>query len=323
MSALFQGKLIENLSFGHLLQIGGKAESEESWFSISLSMGKCSETETFDTPFHMLVDVGNEKIIFKRFDGQWVEVDSEEYETEKFRQNFRITIAVDENKFYVGINEESFSFVAYKALLTKLSHIRIDGNFMTLKQVDHRKYFSAAWPTVQIAEDNSLHFSHDIPCRWQPGNVMVVTMKLLGKMDGWFKMDFRNSENFKRIEVHINVRFNIKKIIRNSKLPTKKSENNPAMLEWGDEETKGSFPFDVESKPFRLAFGFTNTSLKMAKDGVYLFKYKYRTENLLLFLTGIKIEGQKGMIVRVLGIDNLLCDHPKCHGFERYSELLN
>ncbi|XP_073831846.1 32 kDa beta-galactoside-binding lectin-like [Musca autumnalis] len=319
MSVLFQGKLIENLTFGHLLQIGGKAKSEESWFCISLTMGKCTGTETFDIPFHMQVDVRNREIILKRFDGQWWDVDSEEYETEKFCQNFHITIAVDENKFYVAINDKPFSFVAYKAPLTKISHIRLDGNLMTLKQLDHRKYFSERWPPVQIAEDNRLHFSHDIPCRWQPGNVMVVTMKLLGNMNGWFRIDFRNSENFKRIEIHINVRFNEMTIVRNSKLPTKNPEKNPDMTEWSYEERRGSFPFDRESKPFRLALAFTDTYLKMAKDGVFLFNYKFRSEKILPFLMGMKIEGQKGMILRVLAIDHLLCDHPECEGFEKYS----
>ncbi|XP_061394913.1 uncharacterized protein LOC133330492 [Musca vetustissima] len=295
MSVLFQSKLIENLSFGHLLQLGGKAENDESWFSISLAMGKSTETEIVDVPFHILVDVAKNKIEFKqRLDGQWLDVDcEEEYDTQIFRQHFHVTIAVDERKFYVGINGHSLNIIRCMNMSTmKLSNLTIEGNLITLNQVDHRKYFTATWPPVQICEKNRLQFSHDIPCRIQPGHIMVVTMKLLGRMDGWFKMDFRHAENIKRIEVHISVRFNLKKIIRNSKLPANNHKKNPDMVEWGDEEIDGSFPFDDVTKPFRLALAFTPKSVKMAKDGVYLFKYGYRTPHVLPWLTGLKIKGQ-------------------------------
>ncbi|XP_061394911.1 uncharacterized protein LOC133330491 [Musca vetustissima] len=323
MSVLFQSKLIENLSLGHLLQIGGKAENDESWFSISLAMGKSTETEVVDVPFQILVDVAKKTIEFKqRLDGQWLEAHSEEeYDTQIFRQHFHVTIAVDERKIYAGINGQNLNFIRCKKMSTmKLSHLTIEGNLITLNQVDHRKYFTTTWPPAQICEKDNLQFSHDIPCRLQAGNIMVVTMKYMGRMDGWFRMDFRHAENIKRIEVHINVRFNMRKIIRNSKLPVKKHNINPDMLEWGHEETNGLFPFDDVTKPFRLALTFTPKSVKMAKDGVYLFKYRYRTSHVLPWLTGLKIKGQYGMNVRVLGIDHLLSDNPKCKGFEQYSD---
>uniref|UniRef100_A0A1I8MUH5 Galectin n=1 Tax=Musca domestica TaxID=7370 RepID=A0A1I8MUH5_MUSDO len=318
MSVLFQGKLIENLSFGHLLQIGGRAENKDSWLSISLALGGCGEVEMFDIPFHMLVDVANEKIEFKQLlNGQWLEVDSEEFETEKFRQHFSVTIAVDEKKFYVAINGESLTFVRYTGPQMKLAYLMIDGNLITLNQVDHRKYFALTWPPAQICQGkDGLDFTHDIPCPLQPGNIMVLTMKLLGKADGWLRINFHNATNSKRIEVHINLRFNLRQIIRNSKLPKK----NPDVVEWGDEETKGDFPFDDISKPFKLALGFTKKSVKMAKDGIFLFKYGYRTAHVLPRLTGAKITGQYGMIARVLGVEHLLSDNPKCKGFEQYSD---
>ncbi|XP_013104033.1 32 kDa beta-galactoside-binding lectin lec-3-like [Stomoxys calcitrans] len=320
MAVLFEGKLIQNLEFGHILEIGGKADNEESWFSISLATGKCSSKADFscDIGFQMTTNPLEEKILFKQLiNMQTQEVDDIDFDPAEFRQYFKILITMDEQKFHVSINRQSVTFVRYCLPLNALSTLKIEGHLMVIKQVDHRKYFPTPWPLIQISDDN-LMFSQDLPITLQAGHVMVMTMKLLGKTNGRFNLNFPHGDNNKSLVAHISVRFDRRTIVRNAKLPLMTS--NPYRLQYGIEETLCDFPFDDLSKPFKLAVGFTPNSLKMAKDGIFLFEFAFRSSHVLSSITGLKILGLNGMRVRLYALDHFHLDDVQCQGFESYSD---
>lgn len=95
-----------------------------------------------------------------------------------------------------------------------------------------------------------------------------------------------------------------------------------SFFRYGSEEvTKNKFPFDFVPKTFKLTVAFTANSLKLAKDGGFLFSYKFRTPNVLYDLSGVKIMGINDMIVQVCGIDHFRMEDLSCKGFERYSSM--
>uniref|UniRef100_A0A1I8N7R1 Galectin n=1 Tax=Musca domestica TaxID=7370 RepID=A0A1I8N7R1_MUSDO len=320
MSAVFQGKLAENLGFGHILEIGAQVEAEGSWFSISLATGRFQERDNIDIGLHMIVNTQHEKIMLKQqIDGNWLEVADKEYNTDEFHQPFKINLIMDEQKFHISINGNPLMFVEYKVAIEDLNTLKINGHLAQITQIDHRKYFPRPWPPVQLAE-RRVHFSHDIPIAFQPGHVMVIMVKLRGDTKGRFIMHFRNAMNLKRQEVHISMRFDKKKVIRNSKLPTRNKKDIPEKMVFGSEEKDGHFPFEDFSTPFKIAVAFTETHFRMAKDGTYLFDYALRTPDVLTNISGVKIFGIDGVTVRVSSIDHFHLDDASCEGFEKLSD---
>uniref|UniRef100_A0A1I8Q7Y1 Galectin n=1 Tax=Stomoxys calcitrans TaxID=35570 RepID=A0A1I8Q7Y1_STOCA len=322
MSAIYQGNLLEHLQFGRLLEVGAKALDQGSWFSISLASSSFNEGDpSVDIGLRLSVYLNENLVVFKQQShGEWLKAMSQEYPTALFRQNFKITFVMDEKQFHIGVNEFKLGSANYVLGMRPLRHIKITGDLLAVQQISHRKYFPLPWPQVQFAEEH-LDFSHDVPESFKAGHVMVVTMKLLGKLKGRFHMHFRNARNYKRQEVHISVRFDSKQIVRTSKLPAKDKQQQNDKLEYGPEEAHGIFPFDLYPMSFKLAFAFTESSLKMAKDGVYVFDYRYRTPNVLALLSSFTVLGVQGMMVKVLSIDHIRMDDPLCEEFERYSDM--
>lgn len=136
--------------------------------------------------------------------GKWHEVDEEDFETDILcHEPFRVIILMEEKKFYISINNNKLTLVKYAFEVEKLNTVRIVGDLASINRVDHRKFFPLFWPPMQLREDE-LDFSHDMPASFQPGHVMVITMKFL--------------------EAHISIRFDTKSIVRNSKLFYEQSE---------------------------------------------------------------------------------------------------
>ncbi|XP_073819799.1 uncharacterized protein [Musca autumnalis] len=319
MSAVFQGKLAENLKFGHILEIGAEVEADGSWFSISLATGRYQERDIIDIGLHMLVNTQHETIIVKQqVDKKWLEVATKEHDIEEFMKRFKINLIMDVDKFHISINGKPFMFVQYQVALEELNTLKLMGHLSQINQIDHRQYFPRPWPPVQLSEKR-VDFSHDIPIAFKPGHVMVIMVKLRGDTKGRFVMHFRNALNIKRQEVHISMRFDKKKVIRNSKLPTQSKKDNPEKMVFGTEEKDGHFPFEDFSTPFKIAVAFTDTHFRMAKDGTFLFDYALRTPNVLSDISGVKIFGIEGVMVRVSAIDHFYLEDPMCEGFENLS----
>ncbi|XP_075165948.1 uncharacterized protein LOC142238237 [Haematobia irritans] len=323
MSTVFQGKFLENLKFGHLLEIGTKATENGSWFNISLATAKFNEGDFVDIGLRVSVYLKENLIVFKRQKhGEWLKPMSQEFPTNIFRKQFKIIFVMDEKCFHIAINDIKLITVDYIFDIEKLTIVKITGDLFAIKLMNHRKYFPIPWPPVQYFDDR-LNFSHDVPGSFRPGHIMVITMKLWGKLKGRFHMHFRNAKNCKRQEVHISVRFDSKTIVRTSKLPAIDviGDESVEKMEYGPEECDGIFPFDIFPMTFKFAFGFTENSLRLAKDGVHLFDFRFRTPKVLPDLAGITILGLQGMIVNVRYIDHIQGEDPLCQEYERYSEM--
>ncbi|XP_073819805.1 uncharacterized protein [Musca autumnalis] len=323
MTTVFQGRLCESLKFGHILEISSVAEEQGYWFSISLATDKFNECDDHvDIGLRISIYLQDDLIVFKkRINGEWKQAGSEQFYTPLFLRPFHIIIALDEKKFYISVNNRKLTFIRHNTSDYKeLNTLKVTGDLKALKQIDHRRYFPIIWPPINCI-DNRLVFSHDLPNSFQPGHVMVVTMKLSGKPDGRFHMHFCNILNSKRQEVHISVRFDTKKIIRTSKLPVFYDDDEIEQLEYGIEEIHGGFPFDRFPTTFKFSFGFTPTSLLLAKDGKFLFDYNFRTPNILPQLSGLKILSLNGMIVQVRDIHHYRMRDPQCEGFNIYSTI--
>lgn len=74
---------------------------------------------------------------------------------------------------------------------------------------------------------------------------------------------------------------------------------------------------------FKLATAFTESSVRIAKDGVFLFDYKFRTRKVLPQISSVTILGLHGMTVRVSEVDHFQMNDPFCDGFEHYSDMLH
>ncbi|XP_061393759.1 uncharacterized protein LOC133329286 [Musca vetustissima] len=317
MTTVFQGRLSENLKFGHILEIVGEAEENGYWFSISLASDKFNECDdAVHIGLRMSVYLQEDLIVFKqRLHGEWKTLGSEEFLGRIFLKQFQINMALDEKKIYISINDRKLTFLRFVPLPKDLNTISITGDVKSLKKIDHRSYFPSLWPPINLTE-NHLEFSNDLPNSYQPGQVMVVTMSIFGKPNGRFHMHFCNIYNWKRQEVHISVRFDSRKIVRTSKLPVQDymdtSEENFEKLIFGIEEIHGDFPFDRFPVTCKFAFGFTAEKILVAKDGRFLFDFNFRTLNVLSELSGLKILCLQGMSVHVKAIDHLQMEDPQC-----------
>lgn len=123
-----------------------------------------------------------------------------------------------ETKFHIALNNKPLVNFKYNQNLLKLEiqAIEIAGNLEYLKQLDHHKYFPHTWPPIQIIDDY-LDFSNDQPMSFKPGHIMTIRARLEGNNKGRFIIQFRHARDNKRQELHVSVRFDTCKIIRNSK----------------------------------------------------------------------------------------------------------
>lgn len=85
------------------------------------------------------------------------------------------------------------------------------------------------------------------------------------------------------------------------------------------DEDAAVFPFEDFNEPFKLAVAFCETEFRLAKDGRFLFKYAYRSPNILRYVMGPKIFGTNGVSVRVWGIEHFCLEDVDCTDFETYS----
>ena len=145
---------------------------------------------------------------------------------------FMIYILACEDKFHISINSRPFCTFNYRMPLEALRAIEIRDQIQVIKQVDHRAIFPNPWPAIH-ASDYFKAFSNDIPIlfRWvfvggdfvlnvnifscnSPGHLMVMTARCFNNKKGQFIIKFMDTDT-KREELHFNVRFDQKVVVRN------------------------------------------------------------------------------------------------------------
>ncbi|KAI8124382.1 Galectin-3 [Lucilia cuprina] len=315
MGSLFQTTLVQHLEFGQNLVIKAKAEEDATWFNISLTTGKLENIPHIDIGLHMLVSVTEGVIVFKQcVKDNWKYLKLIEYDTSNFLTVFTINIIMDEQNYHIGVNNEPCIYVKYGILPKRLNTLKINGHLEKVLQVDHRKHFPYLWPPIQLPE-TFVDFSNELPIPFRCNQVMVLKVKLSGNSKGRLVIQFRNVWEVCREELHMSIRFGAKRIVWNSKLPKENSED----LEYGKEEYDNCFPFEVFSKPFKLAIAFTEKSFKIAKNGAHIYEYAYRTPDVLKDLMGVKMFGTDGVNIRVCSVDHIFLNETQCLDYATYS----
>ncbi|XP_013104029.1 32 kDa beta-galactoside-binding lectin [Stomoxys calcitrans] len=313
---VFRGNFAENLRFGHVLEICGKAKEEAQSFSISLKSSTDVSADDLNVGLQILVNFNKNVIVLrKHLNGEWCDEESKAYETSALMKEFKIYIAMADEKFHISVNKAHLDFYKYRLRLSLLTVLEIDGDLDCVRQVDHRKYFPYSWPPIQVVEER-LQFSGDVPMPFKSGHIMVITCKLQGNENGRFVTQLRNITDMERQEFHMSVRFDTKTLVRTSKTIAVEEH-----YKFGDEEKGGNFPFEDFLKPFRLAFAFTDKQLILAKDGQILFGFKWRSPHILPLIGGLKLFGVNGVQMVVSQLDHIQMEDDMCHGFESYSIL--
>uniref|UniRef100_A0A1I8PWN2 Galectin n=1 Tax=Stomoxys calcitrans TaxID=35570 RepID=A0A1I8PWN2_STOCA len=315
LKPVFRGNFAEPLRFGHCLEICAKAQEGGIRFSLSLSTDDTSTTVNFEIDLLIVVNLQQDQITCKKFlNNEWLDTESASLGTADLFREFKIYIIMADGKFHISINGQPVTTSKYRLRLSQLNFVEISGDLEYVRQMDHRKYFPHPWPPIQMLEDR-LHFSGDVPMAIKPGHVMVVSAQLLGNELGRFIVHLRDVFDMDRQELHLSVRFDTKSVIR-----TAKNIPHEEHYDFDIEDTDGAFPFQDFYQPFKLAFAFLANEVKIAKDGIFLYSFSFRTPNVLPVVGGLKIFGINDVVVKVNELKHFKMNH-LCEHFE-YSSLL-
>lgn len=311
----FTGNLAHHLEFGHSLVIVAKTIDGASRFHISLCTSKTSTNPSCDVGLRLTCHFREDNIIRNsRQNGTWGEEETNIHLDEYTARNpivsgdfFMIYIFANEDKFHISINSKPFCTFPYRIPLESIRTLEIRDHIQTIKQIDHRTVFPIPWPAIH-ASDFGKCFSNDIPILFSPGHVIVITARCFDNKKGQFIIKFTESDT-KREELHFNVRFDQKAVVRNS---MNKS------FEFGPEERHGGFPFTFNQQ-FTLAIAFTEHEFMFAIDGRPYCSFAYRTQHALQNLVGFKITCLNGLRMDVTQVDHVQMGDVTCRGFESYS----
>ncbi|XP_013104025.2 uncharacterized protein LOC106084696 [Stomoxys calcitrans] len=309
----FRGKLAENLRFGHILEISGKAKNNAESFRISLKSSKHDQY----VGLQIVVIFHDDKFFLKNcLNGEWSDEVPRNFDTSVFKSDFKIYIAMGEENFHININKSHLEYYKYRKHPSLMTIVEIDGDLDYIRQLDHRKYFPYLWPPSQAVERQRLQFSAEIPMSFRAGHVIKVAMTLHGNANGTFVTRLRNIRDMEREEFHMSVRFGYNALVRNAKNRLKEDH-----YIFGEEERSGSFPFTDFSQAFVLAFAFTDKELKVAKDGKLLFAFHWRTFDVLPLIAGLKLDASDDVKIVVSQLEHIQMEDDLCRAFEHFSVL--
>lgn len=133
----------------------------------------------------------------------------------------KVIIQMWETQFKISINEEFTASASYSTD-KDINAIQIGGDVKQIRRVDHRQFFPSVWPPSASLDylTRPLHFSNDIPIRFKPGHLIIVSGRFFGT-PGSLYFNMKHSHNETQM-FHMNVDFNVKKVYLSNLYPTKK-----------------------------------------------------------------------------------------------------
>lgn len=216
--------------------------------------------------------------------------------------------------FIVSVNEQPFCTYAFRLPLDDVRALVVQGDLQTVTQIDHRRVFPVARPTLTaIADVARLEFSNDMPVGYMAGHIIVLTAMPYGHPNGWFEMRFMDASGRRQL-FHFNVRFDDRgyggTVVRNAQTEE---------LRWlNDEERHGGFPF-VLNEQFTMAVAFGKKELRVAIGGVEFCTFAYRRKDQLKAMGGLKVYGSFGGHLEVTALDHVTGGASDCVGYEQCS----
>lgn len=311
----YSGNLFCTPEPGHVLVIGGKTVDAAERLDIELRVGKASDDDVLlliSVQFSSDTVVRNAKI-----EGVWGAEETMEHLDSMATTNpivagerFRVYILMAADRFHIALNELNYCTFQYRGALGDIRSLKMSKDLQMVTQVDQRCVYPSPWPLVQT-DDDQLSFSNDVPSRFTPGHVIIVTAIPYGNPKGRFVVSFFEMDT-RRQAFHFNPRFEHGMVIRNS---TKED------LSWRGEEREGEFPF-VFDQQFKLAIAMSTTSFLVAVDGKRFCTYRYRGDkvaNQLNILNGFKLFCVDGLRLEVTCVDHIYSGSTSCVDFEGYS----
>lgn len=134
---------------------------------------------------------------------------------------FQIFILAWDDQFYIQLNGKPYCTYKYRLPLEENLYLYVLGYgraaIENFRQIDHRRTLPYSWPWLQITDQNN-EFSNEVPDRFQPGDVLVITGLPYGTPVGRFALRFMEGDT-KRESLHFNVRFDQKAVVRNAMNP--------------------------------------------------------------------------------------------------------
>lgn len=308
----FAGNILGPVEVGQIFVVSGKTIDGATNLTLNLTSGKVGEV---DIPFHFSVRFHTETIVRNSLiDEAW---GNDEVEENLFSSpnpimsgwDFKVYILAGDERFHISINEQPFCTYNYRLPLESIRAIQVVGDVQRIFQIDHRRAYPSAWPSIQEDTKRGSDLSADVPRQFFPGHVVVIQAIPFGNPNGTFVIKMHEGSS-KRQMFHISVRFGPRITAVNAMTEA---------LEWRRDEERYPFPFVVDQM-FKMAIAFTETSFNVAVDGERLFSYAYRQNNSFLdTLTGIKFSNSSGMNLEIQGIDHMSGGASDCEGFESYS----
>lgn len=308
----FTGNLFCPPEPGHVLVFGGKTIDAAERLDIELRAGKA-----FDDDVLLLISIrfrSDTVVRNAKIHGVWGDDETLERVDPMVTSNpiaagdrFRVYILVAADRFHIALNDMHYCTFPFRGELGDVRTVKIYKDVQMVNRIDHRRVYPSPCPLIQNT-DETLSFSNDVPNVFSAGHVIIITAIPYGNPKGRFVISFYERDT-KKQAFHFNPRFEpTNVVIRNS---------NKDDLSWREEERFGDFPF-VFDQQFKLAFAFSTSHFLVAVDGKRFCSYKYRTQDQLDVLNGLKLLCVDGLRLEVTGIDHIYSGSPSCVDFETY-----
>jgi hypothetical protein len=218
MLTSFVGNLYGPVDVGHIFVITGKTVDGAGDLEVNLTSGKFEEA---DIPLQIAVHFHSESIERNSFiSGEWgvAEIDENIMSSPNpivSGWDFKILIMTSDDKFHIAINDHPYCTYNHRLPLEAIHSISIGGDLQKLFEFDHRRAFPSPWPLIH--EDLGRHgeLSFDIPKKFYPGHVFVISAIPSGNHNGNFILRLMQGAT-KRQMFHLSARFNQRSIIANS-----------------------------------------------------------------------------------------------------------
>lgn len=293
---------------GQTITVVGRASNNAQKIDIELSSGNNHGADAGDVQFHMSCRYqANDTSIVRNTHVRGVGWQKEERRENLIPFNtlnpikrggdFKVSIFVDQNAFFVTIDEKPFCTFAHRLPIVGIQRINIGRDVDEIYQVNQRSAQPDPWPTV-----NTNIFQSFAPRQFNPGNVIVITGVPRGNPNGDFTINFYDGPNKHRTHFHLRAYPPRQNLVINTQ-----HENG----NWREQITVNppNYPFVIQ-KTFKVAIAITHSSFQIAANGEKITDVKFRDDicRVLGSMTGFELIGNNGMNVKVTNVDHLILD---------------
>lgn len=316
---IYSGRLFP-VEVGQQITVVGRASQNPQRIDIELLSGNSHGVDAGDIQFHMSARFqASDTSIVRNTHVRGVGWQQEERRENvmPFNSNnplkkggdFKVAIFVDQNAFFVSLDEKPFCTFAHRMPISGIQKIQVARDVAEIYQVNQRAAQPNAWPGIKTNI-----FQSFAPRQFNPGNVIIITGVPRGSANGDFTINFYDGPNKHRTHFHMRVYPHRKNLVVNSQL-----ENG----NWHNQIMSNPNPFPIGlQQTFKIAIAITNADFLVAINGARVTQMPFRDDvkRLLGSLTGFELIGNNGMNVVVPSVDHMVLD-PNCANFERYSSL--